>query len=346
MLEVADVEVRFGGVVALHDPSFEVPRGKICGLIGPNGAGKTTLFNCITRLYTPSQGVDPLRGRGPARPARRTSIPSLGIARTFQNLGLIPSMTVRENVMLGAHHRGEGELPHRRARAAAACARRSASCAADADEILERLGLTHIADRPAAGLPYGTLKRVELARAICLRPKLLLLDEPASGLAHSEVDALSDLLVELREALRPDDPARRAPHGHGHAHLRPRRGAQLRPAHRRRAAPRTSSGTRRSSRPTWGRANEPARGQRPRGRLRPGLGAARPELQRRGGRDRHHPRPQRRGQDDHAARAVRHGPLPREDHASTARASSAGRPTAPRATASPTSPRAAGRSPS
>ena len=197
MLEVADVEVRFGGVVALHDPSFEVPRGKICGLIGPNGAGKTTLFNCITRLYTPSKGSIRFEGEDLLVHAAH-DIPSLGIARTFQNLGLIPTMTVRENVMLGAHHRAKANfltaalgLPQVR--------KEERDLATEADEILERLGLAKIADRPASGQPYGTLKRVELARAICLRPKLLLLDEPASGLAHSEVDALSDLLVELRE---------------------------------------------------------------------------------------------------------------------------------------------------
>jgi branched-chain amino acid transport system ATP-binding protein len=127
-------------------------------------------------------------------------ISSLGIARTFQNLGLIPSLTVRENVMLGAHHRSKANfltaalgLPGVR--------KEERRLAAEADEILGELRLAHVADRPAAGLPYGTLKRVEIARAVCERPRLLLLDEPAGGLAHGEVDALADLLLDLRDRL-------------------------------------------------------------------------------------------------------------------------------------------------
>ena len=174
------------------------PRGKICGLIGPNGAGKTTLFNCITRLYTPHQGRSASRARtcSSTRAARH---------RRAGDRAHVPEPRP-DPVDDGARERharrpppGQGELPHRRARRSRRCAARSATCAADADEILERLGLTRIADRRASGLPYGTLKRVELARALCVRPKLLLLDEPASGLNHGEVDELADLLVELRE---------------------------------------------------------------------------------------------------------------------------------------------------
>jgi branched-chain amino acid transport system ATP-binding protein len=197
MLSVQDVVVHFGGVVALDGPTFEVHAGEICGLIGPNGAGKTTLFNCISRLADPDEGSirfedDDLLAHAPHE------IAPLGIARTFQNLGLAHSLTVRENVMLGGHHtcghsfladglglpsvrRAERELRER------------------ADEVMARLELSAVAERPAFGLPYGTLKRVELARTLCTRPKLLLLDEPAGGLSHGEVETLADLLLALRD---------------------------------------------------------------------------------------------------------------------------------------------------
>jgi branched-chain amino acid transport system ATP-binding protein len=196
MLSVEDVVVRFGGVVALDGPTFEVARGEICGLIGPNGAGKTTLFNCISRLADPDEGSirfedEDLLARAPHE------IAPLGIARTFQNLGLAHSLTVRENVMLGAHHSCRGSfvaaglgLPATR--------RSEREVRSHADEALARLELTDVADRAAVNLPYGTLKRVELARALCTRPRLLLLDEPAGGLSHGEVDSLADLLLALR----------------------------------------------------------------------------------------------------------------------------------------------------
>ncbi len=199
VLSIQDVMVRFGGVVALYEPAFDVRRGTICGLIGPNGAGKTTLFNCITRLYTPVSGRIEYEGQDLIKRSPH-DISSLGIARTFQNLGLIPSLTVRENVMLGAHHRSKANFLTA-ALALPGVRREERALARDADEILGELGLAHVADRPAAGLPYGTLKRVEIARAVCERPKLLLLDEPAGGLAHGEVEALADLLLDLRRRL-------------------------------------------------------------------------------------------------------------------------------------------------
>jgi branched-chain amino acid transport system ATP-binding protein len=197
LLSVQDVVVRFGGVVALDGPTFEVAKGEICGLIGPNGAGKTTLFNCISRLADPDEGSitfdgDDLLARAPHQ------IAPLGIARTFQNLGLAPSLSVRENVMLGAHHTCRGSflaagfgLPGTR--------RAERELRDRAGEMLARLELEAVADRPAAYLPYGTLKRVELARALCERPRLLLLDEPAGGLSHGEVETLADLLLALRD---------------------------------------------------------------------------------------------------------------------------------------------------
>jgi branched-chain amino acid transport system ATP-binding protein len=192
LLEVAGLTVRFGGVTALHDASFAVGDRSVCGLIGPNGAGKTTLFNCISRLAEPASGS--IRFDGTELLDKRAhEVAALGIARTFQHLALVPALSVRENVELGAHHR------HRSGFTAAALhlpkvRREEREMRADADEALERVGLLALADRPVAGLAYGQLKRIELARALCERPRLLMLDEPASGLSHGEVDELVDLL--------------------------------------------------------------------------------------------------------------------------------------------------------
>ncbi len=189
--------MRFGGVVALDGPSFAIDEGRICGLIGPNGAGKTTLFNCVSRLYTPQEGTIEFAGED-LLAHRAHDIAGLGIARTFQNLALIQALTVRDNVMLGAHHRSRSgfvasalSLPGER--------REEREVREQADEALERLGLSDVADRPAGGLPYGTLKRIEIARALCQQPRLLMLDEPASGLSHEEVTELGQLVVSLRD---------------------------------------------------------------------------------------------------------------------------------------------------
>jgi branched-chain amino acid transport system ATP-binding protein len=198
LLDVEDVHVHFGGVTALAGPSFGIAPGAICGLIGPNGAGKTTLFNCVSRLYHPSRGSIEFDGDDLLR-RQPHEIAALGIARTFQNLGLVPSLTVRDNVTLGAHHRTRAgfvtaalRLPGVR--------REEATLRDEADEVLDRLALADLADRRAEGLPYGTLKRVELARALLSRPRLLMLDEPASGLNREEVDQLCDLLLDLRDS--------------------------------------------------------------------------------------------------------------------------------------------------
>ena len=195
-LAVTDLVVRFGGVTALDGVSFSVRPGALCGLIGPNGAGKTTLFDCVSRLTRPDRGTIALAGRDLlALPTHRVA--ALGVARTFQHLGLVPSLTVRDNVMLGAQHGTRSgfaasalRLPRVRAEERALRSR--------ADAVLERLALTGVAARPAAGLPYGTLKRIELARALAAEPTLLLLDEPASGLAHGEVDELAELIEAVR----------------------------------------------------------------------------------------------------------------------------------------------------
>src|SRR5262245_52824621 len=180
LLSVRDVTLRFGGVVALDRVSFEVEEGQIAGLIGPNGAGKTTAFNVITRLYAPDEGELELDGESLLRtPAYR--IVSRGIARTFQNLNLFRTMTVLENVLLGAHARGRGVGER------------------DALEVIDYVGLGARAHAPAATLPYGTQKRVELARALIAHPRLLLLDEPAGGLNHEEVSELGSFIRRLRE---------------------------------------------------------------------------------------------------------------------------------------------------
>ena len=194
-LTVTDLVVRFGGVTALAGVSFTVPRGTVCGLIGPNGAGKTTLFDCVSRLTRPKSGRIDLAGRDLlALPAHRVA--ELGVSRTFQHLGLVPSLSVRDNVMLGAQGAGIGFLPA--ALRLPGIRSRERQLRERADAVLDRLALAGIAARPAAGLPYGTLKRIELARALAAEPDLLMLDEPASGLSHEEVDELAGVIEDVR----------------------------------------------------------------------------------------------------------------------------------------------------
>jgi branched-chain amino acid transport system ATP-binding protein len=177
LLSVENVTRRFGGIVALDGVSFDVNEGEIVGLIGPNGAGKTTAFNVITRVYKPDSGQvlfdgEDLLRTPPHRVVRR------GIARTFQNVELFRSMSVIDNVRLGAH------------------ARHGPRSVLDT---LAYVALRDSAERPAAGLPYGTQKRVELARALVSQPRLLLLDEPAGGLNHEEVEELGALIRRIRD---------------------------------------------------------------------------------------------------------------------------------------------------
>jgi branched-chain amino acid transport system ATP-binding protein len=195
-LVVSDVSVRFGGITALDRASFGVGAGEICGLIGPNGAGKTTLFNVISRIYDPTSGSISFDGRDvlSTRPHR---ISELGIFRTFQNLALWPGLTVLENVMVGAHSgTGANFVP---APLRLGTRREERATAVRAFELLQQLELAEVAFQPAAGLPFGTLKRVEIARALAGNPKLLMLDEPAGGLNHSELDDLAQLIRRLRD---------------------------------------------------------------------------------------------------------------------------------------------------
>jgi branched-chain amino acid transport system ATP-binding protein len=197
LLSVRGVTVRFGGIVALDGVSFDVSRGQVCGLIGPNGAGKTTLFNCLSRLYDYQAGDILFEGRSiTALPTHR--IAALGMGRTFQNLAMFRTMSVRQNVMVGAHSRSSSGF--------ASSALRLPSVSAEerglreqADEIMAYLGLVEFAERAAGDLPFATQKRVELGRALAAAPKLLLLDEPAAGLNHAELEDLATLIRDIRD---------------------------------------------------------------------------------------------------------------------------------------------------
>jgi branched-chain amino acid transport system ATP-binding protein len=197
MLEVSEVSVSFGGVHALTRVSMSLNRGEILGLIGPNGAGKTTLFNCITGVIEPDRGRILFEGRrlGGLKPHKRAR---LGIARTFQNLRLFTSMTVRENLMVPIDAFAARGMMADALRLPTA--RYEEHCADErARAMLHFLGLDDFVDTPAGDLPVGLQRQVELGRALCLKPSLLLLDEPAAGLDSHETAALAALLPRIRE---------------------------------------------------------------------------------------------------------------------------------------------------
>jgi branched-chain amino acid transport system ATP-binding protein len=183
VLEVDNIDVNFGGLLALREVALAAPAGQVTGLIGPNGAGKTTLFNVITGLQPPTRGTVVIDGANvtsmkPHRRARQR------VARTFQRLEVFGALTARENLLVAAEIRNRWDKVKEDAHAVAA-------------EILERVGLTAVADRPVDAMPTGTARLVELGRALAIRPKLLLLDEPGSGLDPDETYALGELLTEL-----------------------------------------------------------------------------------------------------------------------------------------------------
>ena len=197
LLAVRDVSVVFGGIVALNGVSFDMYSSQILGLIGPNGAGKTTLFNCLSRLYQPSSGDILMEGVSIlSRPPHKIS--ELGIGRTFQNVALFPNHSVMDNVRVGAHARTSGDIVTDSLRTGGV--RRSEEAInKKVHGILAYLDLENVAHSIVSGLPFGTQKRVELARALAADPKILLLDEPAGGLNHEEVHVLGDLIRRIRK---------------------------------------------------------------------------------------------------------------------------------------------------
>jgi branched-chain amino acid transport system ATP-binding protein len=197
LLSVRDVSVRFGGIVALDGVSFDVSQGQVAGLIGPNGAGKTTLFNCLSRLYVPDQGDIQFEGRSILRSPRH-AIPKIGIGRTFQNVALFDRMSVLDNVKVGCHSRSSTSFFENaiRLRKVEEEERRIAE---RAEELIAFMDLVPFTYLPAGPLPFPIRKRVELARALASSPKLLLLDEPAAGLNHDEVDVLRSQIRRVRD---------------------------------------------------------------------------------------------------------------------------------------------------
>ena len=197
-LSVSSLTKQFGGIVALQDVSFDVHEGEILGLIGPNGAGKTTVFNCISRFYDPEGGSITFDGVEVLRlPPHR--VINAGIARTFQNVLLFKGMTVLENVLAGQHSRARANplswlLPNTQ--------REERELRRSALEILDWLGLAELRDLSAAGLPFGVQKRVEMARALAANPRLILLDEPAGGLSHEELQGLAQRIQAIRQDLK------------------------------------------------------------------------------------------------------------------------------------------------
>lgn len=196
LLTLSEVTVRFGGVTALEGVSFGVRERQVCALVGPNGAGKTTAFNAISRLTRPASGRIRFAGHDLLRRSA-ADLSGLGIARTFQNLALWPGMTVLENVMVGAH--ATGRVGFATSLLGVPGRREDRQLAARAYAMLDYFEIADVAHRPCSGLPFGTLKRIELARALIARPRLLLLDEPAGGLTHGDVRELGELLLRLRD---------------------------------------------------------------------------------------------------------------------------------------------------
>ena len=199
LLDVRDLSVRFGGVVALDRVSFSIDEGQVVALIGPNGAGKTTLFNVVTRVYRPSDGTVLVDGQSVSK-IRPHNVVRHGLARTFQNVALFRSMTVLDNVMVGDHTQTrsgwlQASVPLPGAVNAEAASRKRAL------EMIDFVGLSAYAHRSVVGLPFGIQKRVELARALVSKPRLLLLDEPAGGISHEEVGDTSRLLRRVHTQL-------------------------------------------------------------------------------------------------------------------------------------------------
>ncbi len=201
LLEIRNLRISFGGLIAIHSLDLQVNAGEIVGLIGPNGAGKTTVFNCISRFYHPDRGVILFQGQDIAHVPSHEII-RLGIARTFQNVELCRSMTTLDNVLLGQHVLLDGGVFHQGLKLPVA--RRAEQAAIQrAEQLLELLGLMPYRDRPVAALPFGMQKRVELGRALAAQPRLLLLDEPAAGADERETQELAELIRHIHSRFGP-----------------------------------------------------------------------------------------------------------------------------------------------
>jgi branched-chain amino acid transport system ATP-binding protein len=199
LLEVQDVALTFAGVRALDGVSLTVPEGGLVAVIGPNGAGKSSLFNCISGVYKPTAGRVRLQGRDVA-PLAPHQVAGLGVARMFQNLALFDNLTVLENLLVGRHHLARARwwqdaLWTRRARDEEVAHRRKA------EEVIDFLHLERYRKLPVSILPYGVRKRVELGRALCMEPRLLLLDEPAAGLNQEETEDMARYVLDIQEEL-------------------------------------------------------------------------------------------------------------------------------------------------
>ncbi|MBR1146179.1 ABC transporter ATP-binding protein [Bradyrhizobium sp. AUGA SZCCT0431] len=198
-LSIRDLSISFGGITALDGMTFDVEKGTVCGLIGPNGAGKTTLFNCLSRIYEPASGqircgdVDVLK-------VPQHDVVRLGISRTFQNIALFKTMSVLDNILVGAHCTASSGFVANALRTFGV--KREEGCLRErAGDLLRLLNLVAVQDKAVADLPFGYQKRVELARALASNPMLILLDEPACGLNHEEIDGLRTIIRRIRDEL-------------------------------------------------------------------------------------------------------------------------------------------------
>jgi branched-chain amino acid transport system ATP-binding protein len=199
LLSVESLTLRFGGVTALNDVSFEVAHDELFAIIGPNGAGKTSIFNCLSAVYRPQQGAMVLDGHSLIG-VRPDETATLGVGRTFQNLGLFVHLDVIDNLLLGRHHRMQsgflaGALWFGKAR------REELAHRAAVEEIVDLLELTPHRRQPVGSLPYGVQKRIELGRALAMEPRLLLLDEPVAGMNLEETEDMARYIIEIRERL-------------------------------------------------------------------------------------------------------------------------------------------------
>ena len=190
LLQLSNVTLKFAGLTALDDVSLSIPKGSVFAVIGPNGAGKTSLFNCVSGVYRPQSGDVRLAGET-LLGAPPHAIAARGVARMFQNLALFDTLTTLQNLLLGAHHgcRTRGaRVEEVRQRAAV-------------EEVIEFLELERYRQYPVGLLPYGVRKRIELGRALCMKPQLLLLDEPAAGLNREETEELATFILDIRSEL-------------------------------------------------------------------------------------------------------------------------------------------------